>query len=111
MWSWVFHRVSGVGILLFLFAHILDTLLVAWGPEVYNRVMAVYRRPVFRVGEVGLAGAVLFHALNGLRIILIDFVPPLTVYQNRLFWAVVVLFLLLMAPAATLMLHPLFLHP
>jgi succinate dehydrogenase / fumarate reductase cytochrome b subunit len=44
-WSWIFHRVTGVGVLLFLFAHIIDTLLVGFGPEVYNKVIAIYRHP------------------------------------------------------------------
>ena len=32
-WSWLFHRVTGVAIILFLFAHVVDTAVIGWGPE------------------------------------------------------------------------------
>ena len=86
-WSWMLHRVTGVGVLLFLLAHILDTALIALGPEHYNAIIAIYRLPFFRVGEVGLAAAVLYHALNGIRIIIIDFWPGTTVIQKQMFRA------------------------
>ena len=38
-WTWIAHRVTGVAIILFLFAHVVDTALVGWGPEAYNRVV------------------------------------------------------------------------
>jgi succinate dehydrogenase / fumarate reductase cytochrome b subunit len=45
MWSYYFHRVSGIGILLFLLAHIIDTMLLGWGPDVYNKVVKLYAHP------------------------------------------------------------------
>ena len=44
-WSWLFHRVTGVAIILFLFAHVVDTAVIGWGPEAYNRVIAAYENP------------------------------------------------------------------
>jgi len=41
-WSWIMHRVTGVAVILFLFAHVIDTAVVGWGPEAYNRVIKVY---------------------------------------------------------------------
>lgn len=107
-WAWILHRLSGVGILLFLLVHILDTGLIAFGPRVYDRVVALYRLPLFRVGEVGLAAAVLYHALNGIRITLVDFFPEWGVHQRRLFFGVIGLFVSLFVPAAYWMLKPLF---
>jgi len=66
--AWLLHRLTGLGVLLFLLIHILDTGLVLFGAEVYNKVVKIYTHPLFRVGEVGLAAAVLYHALNGIRI-------------------------------------------
>jgi len=103
-WSWILHRVTGVGVFLFLLVHIVDTALIGWGPGLYNKAMALYRHPVFRVGEVLLAGAVLYHALNGVRIIIIDFWPEATVIHKRLFYAVGALFALLYIPTAIVML-------
>ena len=104
-WSWMLHRVTGVGVLLFLFIHILDTALVGWGPDVYNRVIKVYSHPLFRVSEVGLFAAVLYHALNGIRIILIDFWPGGARYHKQMFYAAMVLFVLTMLPVSYLMLR------
>jgi hypothetical protein len=35
-WSWAAHRITGVGVVAFLFAHILDTFAVGFGPELYD---------------------------------------------------------------------------
>lgn len=102
-WSWALHRITGVGVILFLFVHIADTALVAAGPEIYNRVVRAYHAPVIRLLEIGLAAMVLFHALNGLRIILIDFFPRLADHHKVLFNFVVALYLVLMAPAVYFM--------
>ncbi|MFQ5723204.1 MAG: succinate dehydrogenase, cytochrome b556 subunit [Terriglobia bacterium] len=106
-WAWLLHRLSGVAVLLFLLIHILDTGLVLFGQQVYDKVISLYTHPVFRVGEVGLVAAVLYHALNGIRITLIDFYPELTERQRQLFYAVVSVFVLLFLPAAYLMLETL----
>lgn len=97
-WSWAFHRISGIAVFLFLLAHILDTALVGFGPDAYNRVVAVYHHPIIRLLEIGLAAMVLFHALNGLRIIAIDFFPKLADRQRELFNYVLGLYMVLMAP-------------
>ena len=87
-WAWLLHRVSGVAIILFLFLHVLDTCLIGFGPAVYETFVAYYRVPVFRVLEVALSGAVLYHGINGVRIIVIDFVETATRIQRQLWYAV-----------------------
>jgi len=106
-WSWALHRITGVGVLVFLCLHILDTSLIALGPEHYNTIIKLYRLPVFRIMEVGLFASVLFHALNGVRIILIDFWEDLTRFQRQLFYLELGGFLLIMIPVAYVMLRPL----
>ncbi len=76
-WSWMLHRITGVAVIFFLFAHVVDTSLVGWGPEAYNRVTAAYENVVIRLLELGLVVAVLYHGINGLKITLIDFFPSL----------------------------------
>ena len=97
MWSWVFHRISGVGIFFFLLVHILDTALVRVSPEAYNAVMASYKTPVIGIAELGLVAAILFHGLNGLRITAIDFWSQGIKYQAVLFWAIIVVTVVLVA--------------
>lgn len=97
-WSWVLHRVTGVGIILFLFAHVVDTAVVGWGPEAYNRVLSVYHNPFVQLLELALVGMVIFHALNGVRIMIVDFWPKATEYHVPLFYATAGLFVAAMIP-------------
>jgi succinate dehydrogenase / fumarate reductase cytochrome b subunit len=96
MWSWVLHRITGVAIYFFLLVHILDTALVRVSPEAYNIVIGAYKTPVMGVGELALVGAIGFHALNGLRIILVDFWGVGTRHQKALFYIVLAVWLVLM---------------
>lgn len=95
MWSWVLHRITGVAIFFFLLVHTLDTALVRVSPEAYDAVINTYKTPIIGIGELGLVAAILFHGLNGIRVILIDFWRKGAKYQNVMFWIVVGLALLL----------------
>lgn len=106
MISWAFHRISGLGVLLFLLLHIVDIFLVNYGPEVFNELLFLYRHPVFRIGEIILVGAVYYHAANGVRIMLIDFWPAAYRYERQLFYGVMAVFLLAFIPTAFLMIRP-----
>jgi succinate dehydrogenase cytochrome b subunit len=102
-WSWAFHRITGIAVFLFLLAHIVDTALVGFGPELYNRVVAIYHNAFIRLLEIGLAAMVLFHALNGLRIITIDFFPKAADKNRQIFGVVLGLYIILMVPAVYFM--------
>ena len=102
-WSWVAHRVTGVAIILFLFAHVVDTAVVGWGPDAYNRVLSVYHNWAVRILELGLVAAVLYHALNGLKIMIIDFWPGATGHHKPLLYGTTAVFLASMAPITYLM--------
>ncbi len=104
MWSWVAHRVTGVLIFFFLFAHVLDTALVRVSPDAYDRVIDTYKTPIVNLMEVGLVGAVLFHALNGLRIMAIDFWEQGPRYQKQMTYAVVTVVTVVMVPGTYFML-------
>ena len=104
-WSWIAHRVIGVAIILFLFAHIVDTALVGWGPNAFNRVVNVYKNPIVGLLELGLVAAVIYHALNGLRIMAIDFWPKLVDRNRQLIYATMTIYLAGMAPIAVIMIR------
>jgi succinate dehydrogenase / fumarate reductase cytochrome b subunit len=105
MWSWVAHRVTGVLIFFFLFAHVLDTALVRVSPETYNEVIETYKNPIVNLLEVGLVGAVMFHAFNGVRVLLVDFWSKGVRYQRQMMYAVLALFVVLMVPATFFMMR------
>lgn len=117
-WSWLVHRVTGLGILLYLFAHITDTFFVVVNPAWYDHAMNLYGgsidgnyywvvRWAFRIGELGLIACVLFHSINGLRVVLFDFWPKATHYQRQIFWFVMALFWGIFIPVAIWVLIPL----
>ncbi|MFY9921051.1 MAG: succinate dehydrogenase, cytochrome b556 subunit [Mycobacterium sp.] len=99
MWSWVLHRITGATIFFFLFVHVLDTALVRVSPEAYNEVVDTYKTPIVGLMEVGLVAAVLYHALNGIRVILIDFWQHGPRYQRLMLWGVAAVWLAVMIPA------------
>jgi succinate dehydrogenase / fumarate reductase cytochrome b subunit len=105
-WSWLAHRVTGVAIILFLFAHVVDTALVGWGPRAYNRVVSVYHNPLIRLLELGLVAAVIYHALNGLRIMIVDFWPRAADRNRQLIYGTTGLFVLSMIPITYLIVKP-----
>ncbi|WP_415752472.1 succinate dehydrogenase, cytochrome b556 subunit, partial [Mycobacterium tuberculosis] len=96
MWSWVCHRISGATIFFFLFVHVLDAAMLRVSPQTYNAVLATYKTPIVGLMEYGLVAAVLFHALNGIRVILIDFWSEGPRYQRLMLWIIGSVFLLLM---------------
>jgi succinate dehydrogenase / fumarate reductase, cytochrome b subunit len=104
-WSWAAHRATGVAVIAFLFAHIIDTFAVGFGPELYDETISLYQQWWFKPFEVGLVAAVLYHALNGLRIILFDFWPRLAQRQKGFAYVQLVLFLAGFLPAAFFMLR------
>ena len=104
-WSWAAHRITGVGVIAFLFGHIIDTFAIGFGPELYNETVSLYKQWWFAPFEVGLVAAVLFHALNGMRIILFDFWPRLALKQRPFAYAQLVLFMIGFVPAAVFMLR------
>ena len=105
-WTWVAHRVTGVAIILFLFAHIVDTAVIGWGPDAYNRVVRVYHNPFIRLLELGLVAAVIYHALNGLRIMVIDFFPKASERNRELILLTLAIFVLGMIPITYLIGKP-----
>ena len=97
MWSWVLHRITGVAIYFFLLVHLLDTALIRVSPEAYDAVISTYKTPIMGLGEIALVAAIGLHALNGLRIILIDFTSFGTRHQKAMFWVAIGLWVVLLA--------------
>lgn len=104
-WNFVFHRLAGLGTLLFLAIHIIDTSWVYFAPELYQHAIELYGNPVFMVGEVFLVLSVIFHGVNGLKLILFDYIPNLWSIENerRSMPIVYGLTLVLWLPAAFIM--------
>jgi succinate dehydrogenase / fumarate reductase cytochrome b subunit len=105
VWSWVAHRITGVLTFFFLFAHVLDTALVRVSPNAYDKVISLYKNPLVNVLELGLVGAILYHALNGLRVMLVDFWAKGVRFQRLMLWLIIVVWVVVMIPSAYFMLR------
>jgi len=98
MWAFALHRITGATIFFFLFVHVLDTALVRVSPEAYTEVISTYKTPLVGLMELGLVAAVLFHGLNGVRLILIDFWWQGTRWHRQMLVAVGAIWLVVMVP-------------
>ncbi len=108
MLAWAFHRISGVGIWAFVVLHVVDIYLVGGNPEAYDEILQIYASLPGRILEILLGAALFYHALNGLRIIVRDFWPAMTVHHKRLWYINWVIFLVVGLPGAWIIIKPAF---
>ena len=72
-WAFILNRITGLGLTLYLFLHLIMLGQLAKGPEAYDGFIALVRNPIFLVGELLVVAAALIHGLNGIRIGLTSF--------------------------------------
>jgi succinate dehydrogenase / fumarate reductase cytochrome b subunit len=82
-WLWVLHRISGLGILFYLIIHVYDMSLAYFNVPVHEEMIALFKTPLFSVLELGLAALLIFHAVNGVRVALLDLRPELWTNQQK----------------------------
>lgn len=106
MLAWAFHRISGIAVWAFILLHVFDIWLAGVNAPLYDELLAIYASAPGRVLETLLGAALLYHALNGLRIVLMDFWPSLTRWHRQFWIASWVLFVLVGLPVAWVILKP-----
>jgi succinate dehydrogenase / fumarate reductase cytochrome b subunit len=107
--AWMLHRLTGLGIFFFLALHIIDIFLMSFGSEVFDSLLFFYHQFIFKLSIVfGLYLGVLYHGLNGMRVVLIDFWPHLGKKQAMLWRIQMVVFFLIYIPSAFIMLSSMF---
>lgn len=70
-------------------------------PRTTTGSCSTYKNPIVALLEYGLVAAILFHALNGLRIIAVDFWSKGPRYQKQMLWSVVGIWVVLMVGPST----------
>lgn len=112
-WSFLLHRLTGLGVVLFLAIHIVDTSFVYFFPHLYEEVIQLYRSTLFGVGEIGLVFALFYHGVNGIRIAYLDIWKP-TAWtiesERRSALIALIVTLVLFIPSAIWMLRNLLIH-
>lgn len=101
--AWMGHRAAALGTVLFFMIHILDTSFVYFWPEGYQHAIAIYRSPLFALGEMILIPAVIYHGINGTRIWLMDWKPGLWRYQRPITLFTFALTIILCTPVLIIM--------
>ena len=108
--DWIAHRLAGLGVVLFLGLHVIDTATVYFAPAAYGFFLAIYKNPIFGMLEIALAAAVIYHAFNGLRVTIMDLWPSLYTRQPQLRLVVWGAFVIVWVPTAAVMFRNIVLH-
>jgi succinate dehydrogenase / fumarate reductase, cytochrome b subunit len=99
--AYVLHRVTGLALIFYLFFHIHSiTEANQADPSAYDLMIRRFQEPDFKLGELLLYAALLFHGINGMRILLVDFVINGTRWHKKLFWGFAVLIVALLVVGA-----------
>jgi succinate dehydrogenase / fumarate reductase cytochrome b subunit len=93
MLTFVLHRIGGVGMAVFIGVHILASFM---GGKTGVFLNTIYEHWLF---QIFIFFCVLFHAINGLRITIVDLFPKLLVHQREAIWVEWAVFIPLFAIA------------
>lgn len=85
--SFFLRRLTGVALVLYLFLHMWVIGSVNQGPEVFNARLNVVQTPFFKLAEIALLAAVVYHAFDGLRLLIVHYFN-VTDQRKSLFYAV-----------------------
>jgi len=84
MWAWMIHRITGAGMIVFVTLHVVSAFFVLrGGNDVATAINSVYESWPF---QMFIYFCVIFHALNGLRIVVLDLWPKLMQFQHEALW-------------------------
>ncbi len=74
MWAWVGHRLTGVALVAYVFLHLsfISTASMGDGEASFDSLMATTSQPLFVFMDFLLVILVIYHAMNGLRVVLFD---------------------------------------
>lgn len=101
MLAWVLHRLTGLGILLFVGAHVIAAFfMLGVGDNVSTQITIWYESTYV---QIFVYFCVLYHALNGLRIVVMDLWPSLFRFQKEMVLLQIFIFLPVFGLPAALM--------
>lgn len=85
MWAFILHRLSGIGLAFFVGLHVLASYFASrsWGIDAGIVINALYEHWSF---QAFIFFCALFHAINGLRVVIMDLWPALLEYQREAIW-------------------------
>ena len=78
--TYILHRIGGMGMAIFITTHILATFMNGKGWKIGDIINSIYFDPFF---QIFILFCILFHAINGLRITILDLFPRLILYHRQ----------------------------
>jgi succinate dehydrogenase / fumarate reductase cytochrome b subunit len=66
------HRLTGMGLIAYMLLHILETANRMRGVVAWAGLMGLFALPLFKMIEYALFAAAVFHALNGVRLLMTE---------------------------------------
>jgi succinate dehydrogenase / fumarate reductase cytochrome b subunit len=87
--SFALRRVTGIALVIYLLLHLWVIGGINGGADTFNDRMDFLGKPLFRLAEIGLLAAVITHAFDGIRLIMVHYFN-LTEYRKSLLYAALV---------------------
>lgn len=84
--SFFLRRLTGVALVLYLFLHMWVIGSALQGPEVFDARLSLVQSPIFKLMEIALLAAVVYHAFDGIRLLVVHWFD-VTNYRKSLFYA------------------------
>ena len=81
--TYILHRIGGLGMAIFIGMHLLSSFLEGQGFKIGDTLNDIYINPFF---QIFIFFCILFHAINGLRITILDLFPKLIDYHREAIW-------------------------
>lgn len=92
--SFALRRLTGVALVIYLGLHLWVIGSVNEGPEVFNARLAGVQTPIFKLAEIALLAAVVYHAFDGIRLLIVHYLNVIA-YRRSLFYAAIAVSILL----------------
>ena len=85
MLTYILHRIGGLSMVLFVGLHVLASYMTnqAWGSNIGIFINTIFENWIF---QVFIFFFILFHVINGLRIVILDLWPKLIEFQRQAIW-------------------------
>ena len=87
--SFVLRRFTGIALVLYLFTHMWVIGSINQGPEVFDARLNLVQTPFFKLAEIALLAAVVYHGLDGIRLLLVNWFK-ITDKRKSMWYAVMV---------------------
>jgi len=71
-WAYTLHRITGFIMVVYLYMHIIVTSFRLGGEPIWKQIMGAINSPLTHPFEVIVFGALFYHGINGIRLILAE---------------------------------------